>query len=161
MGSAVMPEAATPEGTLLGFDFGMRRIGIAVGQTATRTASALSTVSHSNQPDWQAITKLVQEWKPAGLVVGLPLDKQGKETDMSRAARRFASQLGKRFDKPVYFIDERLTSVMAGTQFAEARSQGRARRKDVRKLDAMAAKIILENWLQSCSSARQDQIPGA
>ena len=147
-----MPEAATPEGTLLGFDFGMRRIGVAVGQTATRTAGALVTVSHSDQPDWQAISGLVKEWKPSGLVVGLPLDSEGNETDMSRAARRFAASLSKKFGIPVFFVDERLSSVMAGNQFAEARSQGRARRKDARKLDAMAAKIILENWLQSLSS---------
>ena len=77
---AVMPEAARPEGTLLGFDFGLRRIGVAVGQTATGTASALRTVSHSTQPDWQAISQLVKEWRPAGLVVGLPLDACGYET---------------------------------------------------------------------------------
>jgi putative Holliday junction resolvase len=155
-----MPETVSPEGTWLGFDFGMRRIGVAVGQTATRTAGALVTVSHAEQPDWQAITKLVQEWKPSGLVVGLPLDSDGNETDMSRAARRFASDLGQRFNVPVFFIDERLTSIMAGTQFAEARSEGRARRKDARKLDAMAAKIILENWLQSLPPAGTNP-PGA
>ena len=148
-GAVAMPDAVTPHGTLLGFDFGMRRIGVAVGQTATRTAGALVTVSHSNQPDWQAIEKLVREWEPVALVVGLPLDADGNETEMSRAARRFARNLERRFEKPVYFIDERLTSVIAGAQFAEARSQGMARRKDGRKLDAMAAKIILENWLQS------------
>ena len=149
MAWVVMPEAAALEGTLLGFDFGLRRIGVAVGQTATRTASALVTVSHSAQPDWQVISKLIKEWQPAGLVVGLPLDAGGHETQMSRAARQFAAALGQRFQKPVYFIDERLTSVQAESQFAEARSAGRARRKDARRLDAVAAKIILENWLQS------------
>ena len=146
---AVMPEAATLEGTLLGFDFGLRRIGVAVGQTATRTASALLSVSHSTRPDWQAISKLIKEWRPAGLVVGLPLDASGHETQMSRAARQFAARLAQRFQKPVYFIDERLSSVQAQSQFVEARSAGRARRKDARRLDAVAAKIILENWLQS------------
>ncbi len=144
-----MPDPETIRGTLLGFDFGFRRIGVAVGQTATCTASALVTVRHSDQPDWQAIENLIREWKPAALVVGLPLDMEGMETEMSRAARQFAAEMEKRFEKPIYFIDERLTSVAAGEQFVEARSQGRARRKDVRKLDAMAAKIILENWLQS------------
>lgn len=144
-----MPDPETILGTLLGFDFGFRRIGVAVGQTATCTASALVTVRHSDQPDWQAIGNLIREWKPAALVVGLPLDMEGMETEMSRAARQFAAEMGKRFEKPICFIDERLTSVAAGEQFAEARSQGRARRKDARKLDAMAAKIILENWLQS------------
>ena len=91
----------------------------------------------------------MKEWKPVGLVVGLPLDADGHETEMSRAARRFGAEMSRRFEKPVFFTDERLTSVMAGAQFAEARSEGRARRKDGRKLDAMAAKIILENWLQS------------
>ena len=97
------------------------------------------------------ISKLIKEWQPAGLVVGLPLDAGGHETQMSRAARQFAAVLGQRFRKPVYFIDERLTSVQAESQFAEARSAGRARRKDARRLDAVAAKIILENWLQSRS----------
>ena len=145
----VVPEAATPEGILLGFDFGLRRIGVAVGQTATRTASALRTVSHSARPDWQAISKLIKAWRPTGLVVGLALDAGGHETQMSRAARQFAAKLEQRFQKPVYFSDERLSSVQAESQFAEARSAGRARRKDARRLDAVAAKIILENWLQS------------
>ena len=144
-----MPEAAVPQGTLLGFDFGMRRIGVAVGQTATGTAGALITVSHSDQPDWQALDRLMKEWKPVGLVVGLPLDAEGHDTDMSRATRLFAAELEHRFKKPVFLVDERLTSVMAGSQFAAARSEGVARRKDSRRLDAVAAKIILENWLQS------------
>ena len=152
-----MPEPETLRGTLLGFDFGFRRIGVAVGQTATLTASALVTVRHAAQPDWQAIGNLISEWKPAALVVGLPLGVEGLETDMSRSARQFAAEMEKRFEKPVYFIDERLTSVAAGEQFAEARSQGRARRKDARKLDAMAAKIILENWLQSLPVTESDR----
>ena len=154
-----MPEAAAPEGTLLGFDFGLRRIGVAVGQTATRTASALCTVSHSARPDWQAISKLLEEWRPAGLVIGLPLDAGGHETQMSQAARQFAAMLGQRFQKPVYFMDERLSSVQAQSQFAEARSAGRARRKDARRLDAVAAKIILENWLQSLPLAGTETGP--
>ena len=144
-----MPDQGILYGTLLGFDFGFRRIGVAVGQTATRTAGALVTIAYSAQADWQALEKLMNEWNPVALIVGLPLDMQGLETDMSRAARKFAAELEKRFGKKVYFADERLTSVAAGSAFAEARSQGRARKKDARKLDAMAAKIILENWLQS------------
>jgi putative Holliday junction resolvase len=134
---------------LLGFDFGLRRIGVAVGQTATRTASALRTVMHSDKPDWRAIAELVEEWRPDGMVVGLPLDAEGGETEMSRAARRFAEALGKRFGKPVFLSDERLSSAAAEAAFASARAEGRARRRDGRKLDAVAAKIILENWLQS------------
>jgi putative Holliday junction resolvase len=153
MAKAVMPEQESIYGTLLGFDFGLRRIGVAVGQTATRTAGALVTIAHNSQADWQAIEKLIKEWKPVALIVGLPLDMQGLETEMSRAARRFAAELEQRYKKQVYFADERLTSRAAGTEFAEARAQGRARKKDAGKLDAMAAKIILENWLQSQSVA--------
>lgn len=144
-----MPDIPVTMGMLMGFDFGFRRIGVAIGQTATGTASALVTVAHSEHPDWQTISQLVKEWRPSGMVVGLPLDMGGNETDMSRAARKFAAELEQRFEKPVYFVDERLTSVAAGAQFVQARSEGRARRKDAKKLDAIAAKIILENWLQS------------
>lgn len=144
-----MPERQSLQGTLLGFDFGFRRIGVAVGQTATRTAGALVTVAHSTEPDWQSIGQLVREWKPAGLVVGLALNDEGGETDMSRTSRKFAAELEQRYQIQVYFVDERLTSIAAGAEFAQARSEGRARKKDARKLDAMAAKIILENWLQS------------
>jgi len=134
---------------LLGFDFGLRRIGVAVGQTATRTASALCTVSGPGRPDWAALGALIEEWRPVGLVVGLPLDPEGGETDMSAAARRFAADLESRYGLPVFFIDERLTSAAAGAEFSSARAEGRARRKHARGLDAVAAKIILENWLQS------------
>jgi putative Holliday junction resolvase len=149
MAKVVMPDLNVPHGILMGFDFGFRRIGVAIGQTATGTASALATVAHSEQPDWQSIEQLIKEWRPVALVVGLPLDAGGHDTEMSRAARKFAAGLESRYEKPIFFIDERLTSVAAGAQFVQARSEGRARRKDARKLDAMAAKIILENWLQS------------
>lgn len=145
-----MPEgsgAATPEGTLLGFDFGLRRIGVAVGQTATRTANPLTVIRHGDAPDWDALAALMAEWRPAAAVVGLPLDGAGEETEMSRRARRFGAQLGDRFGLPVYFSDERLTSRAAEAGFAERRAAGRARRRDAAKLDAVAAGIILENWL--------------
>lgn len=144
-----MPEAAETRGNILGFDFGLRRIGVAVGQFATRTASALDTVTHRDTPDWAALDRLVREWRPAALVVGLPLDRSGAETDLSRAARRFAADLAERYGLPCDFSDERLTSRAAETRFAELRAAGRARRKHAGRLDAMAARIILENWLQS------------
>lgn len=145
-----MPESgggARPHGTYLGFDFGLSRIGVAAGQTHTHTASALETVHHGDAPDWPAITRLIKEWRPVGLVVGLPLDAEGNETDMCRAARQFGSELGKRFDRPVFHADERLTSRAAGEAFVAMRAEGQSRRKDAARLDALAAKIILENWL--------------
>jgi putative Holliday junction resolvase len=146
-----MPEVSRLAGTLLGFDFGRRRIGVAVGQTATRSASAVGTVSHAENPDWQSIARLVGDWQPAAFVVGLPLDAEGNETGMSAEARQFGAELAKRYGREVFYSDERLTSVAAGAHFAQARSEGRARRKDARRLDALAAQIILENWLQSPS----------
>ena len=144
-----MPESGTPSGTILGFDFGKRRIGVAVGQTTTRTASPLGIVRHGDEPDWAALEALVREWKPVTAVIGLPLGPEGDETDMSKASRAFAAQLAQRFALPTDFMDERFTSAQAHAEFVERRASGRARRKDAGKLDAVAAKIILENWLQS------------
>lgn len=147
-----MPDAAPlplPQGTLLGFDFGLRRIGVAVGQTATHTANPLTVIAHHDAPDWPAIDRLFAEWRPVGLVVGLPFGAEGMESDMSRAARAFGAELERRFELPVYYQDERLTSHAADAHFAASRAQGTARRKDAGKLDAMAATIILQNWLQS------------
>ena len=140
---------AKPSGTLLGFDFGHRRIGVAVGQTFTGTANALAVVPVGNKVDWQAITAMIKEWQPAALIVGLPLGTNGEETDMSRDARGFGARLKKRFDIAVFFEDERLTSFGAEERFVTARARGGMRRKDAALKDAMAAQIILENWLQS------------
>ena len=144
-----MPETRAPEGTLLGFDFGLRRIGVAAGQTMTSTAGSLEVVRHGDEPDWPAIEKLVREWRPAAFVVGLPLDAEGNETEMSRLAREFGAQLEARFSRSVYFMDERLSSAAAHEQFVDARAEGRIRAKGSKRLDARAAQIILENWLQS------------
>jgi len=134
---------------LLGFDFGHRRIGVAVGQTLTGTANALAVVPVANQVDWQVIATIVKEWKPAALIVGLPLGADGEETDMSRDARGFGARLKDRFNMAVFFEDERLTSFGAEERFVAARARGSMRRKDAALKDAMAAQIILENWLQS------------
>ncbi len=136
-------------GYILGFDFGLRRIGVAVGQFTTMTATSLETVGHGTTPDWAAVDRLVREWKPALLVVGLPLNLRGEETDMSRAARKFGASLEDRYSLDISFSDERLTSHAAESRFAELRSQGRLKKKHARQLDAVAAQIILENWIQS------------
>ena len=149
MGSVGMPdEAARPKGTIIAFDFGLRRIGVAVGQTVTGSASVLDVVTATDQPDWQSINAIVNEWKPAAFVVGLPLAEDGGETEMSKSARRFGRQLEGRFTKPVFFEDERLTSRGAEQRFVDARARGGMRRKDAALKDAIAAQIILENWLQ-------------
>jgi putative Holliday junction resolvase len=138
-----------PRGTLLGFDFGHRRIGVAVGQTLTGSANTLAVVSVSSKPDWQAITAIMTEWKPVATVVGLPLDADGGETEISKDARRFGRQLEGRYGIPVFYQDERLSSFSAEQRFVDARKRGGMRRKEAALKDAMAAQIILENWLQS------------
>lgn len=144
-----MPEPDPVSGYLLAFDFGHRRIGVAVGQTLTRSANALATVSSAGGPNWVELLKLVDEWKPVALLVGLPLDGEGGETNISRDARAFAAKLSKRTGLEVQFVDERLTSRQAEARFAELRAEGSLRRKDSDRIDAIAAQIILENWLQS------------
>jgi putative Holliday junction resolvase len=144
-----MPDTAFPRGYILGFDFGLRRIGVAVGQFTTMTASSLDTVTHGKTPDWAAIGRLVREWKPVHLLVGLPLGPEGEETRMSRAARKFGALLHSHYSLDVSFADERLSSRAAESRFAELRSQGTLKKKHARQLDAMAAQIILENWIQS------------
>jgi putative Holliday junction resolvase len=145
----VMPEdESKPQGTLLGFDFGHRRIGVAVGQTLTGSASALAVVSVSGKPDWQTISQIIGEWKPVALVVGLPLAADDGETELSGDARRFGRRLNGRYGLPVFYEDERLTSFSAEQRFVESRAQGGMRRKDAALKDAMAAQIILESWLQ-------------
>jgi putative Holliday junction resolvase len=144
-----MPEGTLPRGYILAFDFGLRRIGVAVGQATTRTASNLETVRNGREPDWRAVDRLVREWRPQLLLVGLPLGPDGDETDMSKAARSFGAQLENRYSLPVDFADERLTSRAAESRFAELRASGGLRRKNADQLDAISAQIILENWLQS------------
>ena len=127
--------------TLLGFDYGTAKIGIAVGQTVTGTATPLTTLrSHAQRPDWPAIGMLIDAWQPAALVVGLPCDTDGSETEIAPRAKRFARQLAGRFRLPVHMIDEQLTSMAARS------SLGRQPKK-IAELDAIAAGLILETWL--------------
>ncbi len=139
-----------PQGTWLGFDYGQRRIGVAVGQTATGTAGPLDVVRNTKAgPDWDHLQRLLAEWRPAGLVVGLPLGPAGESTLMSGRARAFGKRLKAASGLPVTWFDERLSSQAAERSFAAARAGGAARRKDAARLDAVAAAIILGNWLQS------------
>lgn len=129
-----------PASTLLGFDHGGRRIGAAVGQSLTGTASPLTVIPvRDNRPDWNVIQRLVDEWQPDALVVGLPLNMDGTEQASTDAARRFGRQLHGRFGLPVHWVDERLSTHEARTRLAEA---GDHDAED----DPVAAQIILETW---------------
>jgi putative pre-16S rRNA nuclease len=141
--------AADPAACVLGFDFGQRLIGVAVG-TRLSGARPLATVGHSDAgPDWTRIGALIGEWRPARLVVGLPLTLDGAEQAMSRAARAFAAELGTRYRLDVALVDERLSSAEAARRFAAMRAAGTARRKHAAEVDAIAAQVILENWFAS------------
>lgn len=134
-------------GVLLGFDFGPRKIGVAVGQTITRSASALTTIrSLRNQPDWSRIGQLVREWQPHGAVVGLPFNMDDTEGEIAPGARRFARQLEGRYGFEVHLVDERLTSLEACRRFGRGAVSLEA-------IDALAAKLILETWLTEVISS--------
>lgn len=136
-------------GCVLGFDYGMRRIGVASGNRISQSARALPALAaHGGQPDWTHVDRLLEEWKPDALVVGLPLTLDGGEQAITRSARSFADALAKRSGVPVHLVDERHTSQEAARLFAAQRSAGAARRRDAENIDSLAAAIILENWLQ-------------
>ncbi|WP_456378347.1 Holliday junction resolvase RuvX [Thiolapillus sp.] len=137
-----MPDARVT--TLLGFDYGTRKIGVAVGQQLTGTATPLTTLQLvKNKPDWQGIEHLIKEWQPDALVVGLPIGPEEDETPMTTAARKFSRQLEGRFHLPVHLADERLTSREAWSRI------GGIAIHDVTRIDSMAAKLILETWFSA------------
>jgi putative Holliday junction resolvase len=133
--------------TVLAFDFGEKRIGAAVGETAIGIAHPLTTINAADkQRRYAAIGELVQEWRPSRLVVGLPAHLDGVEHELSRLARKFARELGARFGLPVELIDERLTSAAAESSLAEA---GVASRKRKPLIDQVAAQHILQAYLDA------------
>ncbi len=139
---------------MLGFDFGTRRIGVAVGQTITRTATPLCVLTaQEGAPHWPEIAKLIERWGPTGLIVGLPLHMDGAEQDLTRAARRFGNRLHGRFGLPVFWQDERLTSAAAEWEMAEAARYGTHTKHDV---DSMAATLIVEAWLTENQNERTE-----
>jgi putative Holliday junction resolvase len=136
------------EGILLGFDFGTRRIGVAVGNRRLSGARSLKTLTSRGEPDWQSIGELIGEWEPEALVVGVPLTMSGAAQPTTDAARKFIEQLEARFKLPVHSAEERMSTMEAQSQLREQRSSGLRRRKlRDEDLDATAARLILEHWL--------------
>jgi putative holliday junction resolvase len=128
--------AAVTAQTYLSFDFSIKRVGVATGNSVTRTAQPLTTITFDGDARFAAIGRLIAEWQPAALVVGVPFHPDGAAHDNTRRAQRFARQLAGRFGLPVHEVDERYTTV-------EARSQGAA------DADAAAAALILEQFFSS------------
>ena len=136
--SSQTKKSKRPEGTLLGFDFGLRRIGVAVGQTITNTASPEAIVnSRDGKPDWDHITELFEKWTPVAIVVGLPMRLDGTEQALTQPARKFGQRLSGRYHCPVFYIEEQLSSI-------EAENRGLKQQH----IDDHAAQILLQNWLQ-------------
>lgn len=133
--------------TLLAFDYGLRRIGIAVGQTITDSASPLGTIANRDTgPDLDRIAALIGEWRPDVLVVGLPLGADDSPGPMTEAALTFAETL-RQFELPVATVDERYTSLEAGTALKQARQAGKRGRIHKEHIDAAAAVLIAERYL--------------
>lgn len=146
-----MPLASTLQrGSVLAFDFGMKRIGVAVGDWENSLAHPLETISaEDNDARFGRITALILEWRPVQLVCGLPFSMDGAEHDLTRRARRFANQLHGRFNLPVSLVDERLTSFDADLRLREAGVKGSARKG---LDDAVAAQQILQDFFDHASN---------
>lgn len=134
-----------PITTVLGLDYGQKRIGIASGQTITNTATPVITLNQvGNSPDWDGIQEQIAKWKPDALVVGIPYYTDGTESEMTKIAHRFCDQLEQRFEQPVYKINEALSSYQAE---ATLKQSTKISQHNKHEIDKMAAAIILQSWL--------------
>ena len=135
--------------TVLAFDFGLKRIGIACGDTLTREAAPrAAAVAHRGVPDWQAIAREVRALAPGVLVVGAPYNADGSEGTLLAAARRFAAELERRFALPVQLIDERYSSLEASEALKARRVSGERGRIERADIDSAAAAVILGRWFR-------------
>jgi len=137
--------------TVLSFDYGLRRIGVAVGNTLTGTAEALATIdAHDGEPDWRSIGRCVADWRPAAIVVGVPYNMAGDNASITMAALQFADRLGEQYGIEVHRVDERLSSREAENELRERRRSGtKARRVRRGEVDREAARILLLQWLRA------------
>lgn len=133
--------------SILGFDFGKQHIGIAIGNRLTGQAQALGSLkARDGIPDWQQIQRLLAEWQPDALVVGLPLNMDGSEQPMTQAARKFGQRLHGRFQLPVFWLDERLTSAEAREILFEQRGYKALAKQAI---DGLAAALMVESFFSS------------
>jgi putative pre-16S rRNA nuclease len=131
--------------TILGFDFGLKNIGVAVGQELTSNANPLTVIkAREGIPNWDDIETLIQQWQPQLLVVGLPLNMDGSEQEMTTTARRFGNRLNGRFHLPVVWQDERLSTYEALEHLGIRDKMQAKNRSDV---DRISAQLILQSWL--------------
>lgn len=132
-------------GVYLGFDYGRKDTGVAVGSRHSRLAEPLAVLrARGGEPDWAALDRLVAEWHPEGLVVGIPLNMDGSENAMTRAARAFGARLSARYNLPVHWVDERLSSRAATDTLLEA---GVPLKRHKKRIDRIAAQTLLQAFL--------------
>lgn len=138
---------STPQ-TYFGIDYGTRKIGVAVGQTLTRTAMGIAIVPvRNNAIEWDTLDKLVQQWKPGAFVVGMPFNMDGTENEMTVRVRHFIRTLAERYGKDCFEVDERL-STRAAREISRDNAELIGKRyNDKTQVDALAAQLMLENWL--------------
>ncbi len=145
-----MPDAASVQGVILAFDFGTRQIGIASGQTVTASASPLTVLpARDGIPDWSRLEALIEEWRPALLLVGLPLNMDGSDSPLCARARKFARRLHGRTGRQVLMVDERLSTREAKRLDRGLEKQRGSQSYRERPVDAIAASLVLETWLSS------------
>jgi putative Holliday junction resolvase len=140
--------------TILAFDYGTSFIGVAVGQSITRTATPLPALkARDGIPDWDQLQKLIDEWEPQRLIVGLPLNMDDSESELSARARKFANRLHGRFNLPFEMWDERLSSFEARGELLEQNRQNKSGGKKFRErgVDSLSARLILESWFAAHS----------
>jgi len=140
--------------TILGFDFGLTKIGVAVGQMVTKTASPLTLLpAQDGAPQWSVVQQLIDEWSPQLLIVGYPLHMDGSEQAVTKAAKRFGNRLTGRFQLPVAWVDERLSSHEAELYLADLNKSSES---DKLNLDTISAKLIIEQWFNQNDTKNYD-----
>jgi putative Holliday junction resolvase len=138
--------------TVLAFDFGTKSIGVAVGQEITGTASPLHAIKAIDGiPNWDVVAKVFEEWQPQIAVVGLPLNMDGSNQQVTLAAKKFANRLSAKYHLPVETSDERLTTVDAKARLFE---MGGYKKLEKQKIDSVSACLIFESWIEQQSAER-------
>lgn len=132
----------------MAFDFGLKRTGIAIGNLHTLSATPECTLqSKDEQPDWDGISRLIEEWRPTQLVVGIPIKLDGTENPITKKVERFCNQLKGRYNLPLEQENEQFTSIEASQRLKQVRQAGRKKKVSKEEIDMIAATIILENWM--------------
>ena len=133
---------------LIGIDFGNSRIGVASGQMLTKTATPIATIAaKKGEPQWHELDKLIKQWRPSDIIIGLPIDAKDQETKITKQARAFAEKIGLRYHKPVHLISETFSTREARWRLEEIQQKSNRHLK----VDALAACVILETWMNEQS----------